>query len=66
MGKKVGGTRLREESVHNKLLLIWAIHHGKAKTPILIHENLCRFKTDYTDGLEVRICKRGVPKLHRG
>ncbi len=47
MGKKVDGALLKEESPHNKLMLVWAIHHGRAKTPVIIHENLMNFNREY-------------------
>lgn len=47
LGKKDNGTLQREESKHNVLLLIWVIYHGRAQTPILMHENLRNFSIDY-------------------
>ena len=50
LGKKDQGGLLREESQYNKLLLAWAIAHGRAETPILIHENVRGFSSSYLAG----------------
>lgn len=47
LGKKVDGALLKEESVHNKLMLLWASFHGRKRTPLLIHENVTNFKSEY-------------------
>ena len=47
LGKKDDGKLLKENSPHNKLMLIWAIHHGRKQTPALIHENVRGFSSSY-------------------
>ena len=49
LGKKVAGSLQREDSVHNDLLLLWVVFHGRNKTPLLCHENLRNFSSDYLD-----------------
>lgn len=47
LGKKVNGSLLKQEGGSNKLLLIWVTFHGRRKTPLLIHENVRNFDTEY-------------------
>lgn len=47
MGKKQNGELQNEKSTHNKLMLLWIIYHGRAKTPVVVHENVKNFKTSY-------------------
>ena len=61
MGRKVSGGTLKEDSPYKKLMLIWILFHARAKTPVLIHENVMSFNTDY---LVKRLA--GVGYLHAG
>ena len=47
LGKKVDGHLQRENSEQNKLLLLWSLHHGRAQTPMLVHENVRNFGSEY-------------------
>jgi len=47
MGKKVDGKLQREKGEANALFLLYLSFHAKAKTPLLVHENLRAFGTDY-------------------
>jgi len=49
LGKKVSGSLQRENSIHNALLILWIVYHGRNKTPLLVHENLRNFSADYLD-----------------
>lgn len=47
LGKKTEGKLQMETPCHNKLMLLWLIYHGRARTPLLLHENVKTFNSSY-------------------
>ena len=47
LGKKQDGHLQKNEGPANKLFLLWICWHGKHQTPILLHENVVGFLSDY-------------------
>lgn len=60
LGKKENGSLKREESKHNKLLLLWILHHVRSRTPLLLHENVRGF---CSESLDTKLKKHGYTYL---